>query len=931
MHIPAQSAGLPHDLAPDTELPGWDPAWSRLVEAETHDGTRGFHVLDTGSELKRLGVEPDAVLLAVHGNPTWSYLWRHVAAASLAAARKAAGGSASEPRRRQRRPRIWRVVAPDQLDMGFSQRLEHDGIPDPQRLGSYRTLAERLTDLDAVVRALGLDIDAQRAEAPVPLFTLGHDWGGVISLGWAAANQHLVTGSISLNTAVHHDAGDPLPAPLQAALAGPLLAGSTVVTDAFLEVTLGLGHPGLDSAVKNAYRSPYRSAERRGGIGGFVADIPADPRHASYQPLRSIARSLSTSSLPSLLLWGALDPVFLDRYQQDLLTRIPQVDLHRYETSGHLLAEDQDLGTPIFTWANAVIDERGRPLDAAVAAPSHRPRYRPLWCFLQEKSASPDTALVDMTVSASQNPDGVSWAQLSSVVNAIAVGLRRTGVRPGDRVSLLVQPGRDLTAALYAVLRVGAIAVVADAGLGIKGMTRAVRTARPQWIIGELPGLTLARTQRWPGRRLSVQTLSRPLRAGLHVETSLYGLATAYDGHVYHPTQDHPDPEPTQTAAILFTSGSTGPAKGVRYTHDRLSALTQVLRDAFGVTPGSSLLAGFAPFALLGPAIGATSVTPKMSVTKPSTLTAAAVADAAAAGSATMVFASPAALRNVVATADRLTDDQRRRLTTISLMLSAGAPVAPELMDRVLELMPHAEFHSPYGMTESLLLADIDRDTLRAVYSDNDAAQHGACVGRPVPGVEIAIAPLNDDGTPAQRPHSGNTVENLLGEVVVSAPHMTAGYDRLWHTDHLSKRDFDGERQWHRTADIGRIDSAGRLWIEGRLQHVITTANGPVAPGGPEARIDTLGAVSRTAVVGVGPRSAQAIVAVIEPTDPSVKPGLAPTWLSDQVRASVDLPVAAVLVTSQVPVDIRHNSKIDRTRLARWAHTVLSGGKVTAP
>ncbi|WFP15471.1 alpha/beta fold hydrolase [Citricoccus muralis] len=932
MRIPAQPAGLPHEFAPDTELPGWDPAWSRLVEADTHDGVHTFHVLDTGPELERLGVKPDAVILAVHGNPTWSYLWRHVAATSLATAREwVEAASTDSPRRRQRRPRIWRLVAPDQLDMGFSERLEHTSSPTPGRPRSYRTLAERLSDLDAVVRALGLDVDAQRSTAPVPLFTLGHDWGGVISLGWAADHQHLVSGSISLNTAVHHDADEPIPAPLQAALAGPVLAGSTVVTTAFLDVTLGLGHPGLASETKHAYRAPYQGLERRGGIGGFVADIPADAKHHSYQPLRHIARNLSSSSLPTLLLWGALDPVFLDRYQQDLLERIPQVDLHRYETSGHLLAEDQDLGTPIFSWANAVVDEQSRPLDSAVAAASPRPAYRALWSFLEEKSDSSETALVDMTATRNSRPDGVSWATLSRVVNAIAVGLRRSGVKPGDRVSLLVQPGRDLTAALYAVLRVGATAVIADAGLGIQGMTRAVHTARPQWIIGELPGLTLARAQRWPGRRLSVSTLGAPLRAALQVENSLYRLADTYNGHVYHATKDHPDPEPAQTAAILFTSGSTGPAKGVRYTHDRLSALTQLLRDNFGVVPGSSLLAGFAPFALLGPAIGATSVTPKMSVTKPATLTATAVAEAAAAGSATMVFASPAALRNVVATAPQLSEDQRRQLGTISLMLSAGAPVAPDLMDQVLELMPQAEFHSPYGMTESLLLADIDRDTLRAAHREAPTEQHGVCVGHPVPGVEIAIAPLNADGTASSQLRRGTESQGILGEIVVSAPHMTAGYDRLWYTDHLSKRDFDGERQWHRTADIGRIDGSSRLWIEGRLQHVVTTAHGPLAPGGPEAQIDTLQAVSRSAVVGVGPHGTQAVVAVIEPTDRSVKPGLAPTWLSDQVRETVDTPIAAVLVTNQVPVDIRHNSKIDRTRLSRWAETVLSGGKVSTP
>src|SRR5699024_4690841 len=166
---------------------------------------------------------------------------------------------------------------------------------------------------------------------------------------------------------------------------------------------------------------------------------------------------------------------------------------------------------------------------------------------------------------------------------------------------------------------------------------------------------------------------------------------------------ERPLPGPGVDAAILFTSGSTGPAKGVRYTHQKLSALTQRLQDTLNVVPGASLLAEFAPFALLGPAIGATSVTPNMSVTIPATLTAAAPAVASIAGETTMIFASPAALRNVVATAHELNAQQRAALNQISMMLSAGAPVPVTLMDDVLELVPNAEFHSPYGMTESLL------------------------------------------------------------------------------------------------------------------------------------------------------------------------------------------------------------------------------------
>ncbi|NUL48064.1 alpha/beta fold hydrolase [Cellulosimicrobium funkei] len=923
VRIPAAPATLPAASAA-VPLPGWDPGWSRLVPIRAADGTRTLHVLDTAAVLAEEGLEPDGTILAVHGNPTWSYLWRSLAQATVDQAR--AGGP------------VWRLVAPDQLEMGFSERLAHPVLPRPAGLddAGYRTLGGRLTDLDALVSALGLDTAARSGH---PLLTLGHDWGGVVSLGWAGRNEDLVAGAMSLNTAVHHPASAALPAPLRAALAGPLLPGSTVLTDAFLRVTTALGHPPLAPELRAAYHAPYASADRRGGIGGFVADIPVGPDHPSHAELRRVSSALAGFGKPALLLWGPRDPVFLDTYLADLLQRLPQADLHRFETAGHLLAEDVDVAEPILAWAGRLL--RGEARDRAAAAADRADRgawdaagYRPLWSFLDDWRGSSEPALVDM---AGPDRTPLGWDRLAAVVDAIATGLVDRGVRPGDRISMMVTPGRDLTAALYAALKIGAVVVVADAGLGISGMTRAVRAARPDWVIGKVPGLAVARSQNWPGRRLSVQTLPAPLARALGVQDSLYRMALAHDGERFTGT-----PAPGDPAAILYTSGSTGPAKGVLYTHGRLAALAGLLRDVFDVRPGSSLLAGFAPFALLGPAIGATSITPDMSVTRPASLTATAVAEAARAGGATILFASPAALRNVVATADRLTGQDRTELGRIELVLSAGAPVHPHLMSQVTELLPHARFHSPYGMTEALLLADIDGQTVldldgpEARDAGGPATDDGVCVGRAVGPVRLAIAPLGADGASAETLLEGREAAGVLGEVVISAPHQKAGYDRLWLTDSRSKRDTHDGATWHRTQDVGHLDAAGRLWIEGRLQHVVSTPDGPVAPGGPEARIDTLPAVSRSAVVGVGPQGTQAVVAVVEaaphPGARTPRPGLAPTDLAGQVRrAAAPVPVSAVLVTDRVPVDIRHNSKIDRTRLARWAEGVLSGGKVGRP
>ena len=915
MKYPARPATIP------PQLPEWDPAWSRIVEARTSDGTHEFHVLDTLPALTAAGVEPTGTIVALHGNPTWSYLWRRLARATVDAAQSGA--------------RAWRLVAPDQLEMGFSERLPHSAMPTPKS-PEVRRIADRIADFDAVVSDLFAEVAATGSDTH-PIVTIGHDWGGVLSLGWAARNTDRVAAAISLNTAVHQPEDAPVPAPLRATLAGPMLPTATVLTDWFLRVTLSLGD--LDAETKDAFHAPYRKAEDRWAIGNFVADIPVDDTHASDPELQRIGRDIAAFDKPALLVWGPKDPVFLERYLRDLRQRLPQADVHRFETASHLVSEDHDVPGLVLDWLSAQFDSPETANTPAEAAPAKGSSARSGTAASAQGSSSGSAAdvravaaILDArrddesiaSVDFAQNPaQQITWRHLWHVTTSIANGLLDLGVKPGDRVSMLVPPGNNLTAALYACLKIGAVAVVADAGLGPKGMTRAITSADPQWIIGELPGLTLARAFGWPGRRISVRPLG-PVRSRLFkTETSLTELSRT-------PHRDElPSPAPDADAAILFTSGSTGPAKGVRYTHADISSLAAVLTRTFNVTEGTGLVAGFPPFALLGPAIGATSVTPDMSVTKPKTLTATAIADAIIAGRATMVFASPAAYLNVAATASELDEQQRAACAGVELVLSAGAPVPLELMDAIAEVFPNASIHSPYGMTEGLLLTDIDRDGVAAADATGDL---GVCVGQPIDGVELALAPIDESGESSDELLQGETAQGRLGEFVVSAAHIKSGYDNLWRTTADSARDDLHGLTWHRTNDIGHIDDAGRVWLEGRLQHVVTTPRGPVGPGGLEALIDADAQVSRSSVVGIGPVGTQALVAVLDAEGTSLSPGLAPLDLTERLRETVaeagghDL--AAVLVAPEFPTDIRHNSKIDRSRLAAWADSVLAGGPV---
>jgi acyl-coenzyme A synthetase/AMP-(fatty) acid ligase/pimeloyl-ACP methyl ester carboxylesterase len=888
---------------PPEGLPGLDERFSRIVAVPGRGADAGlvreWHCLDTGDELERLGVPVVGTILAVHGNPTWSYLWRALVAQSVEAA--AEGKPA------------WRVVAVDQLDMGFSERT-----------ALHRPLAQRVADLSAFTEAIALHS---------PVVTLGHDWGGVVSLGWAVDHPASLTGVMLLNTAVHQPADVPIPAPLRLAGARGVLATSTVSTTAFLDTTLALASPALDAATKAAYRAPYMSAGRREGIGGFVADIPADDTHASRAELDRIADGVAALDVPAVMLWGPGDPIFGDRYLDDLTDRMPHARVHRFEGASHLVAEDRPYASALLAWLS---DEHERlvagggaeadgvasdDVDAASGA-----AFVPIWHGLDERRLDDDVAIVDMAVRGSRPVRRVTWRQLDDRVRRIAAGLSRVGVRKGDRVSLLIPPGPTLSAVVYACLRIGAVVVVADAGLGIRGLTRAVRGSWPDVIIGETPGLAAARALGWPGMRISAPRLPRAAAAALGVSHSLSELVEkGADGAL------PPEPTADDVAAILFTSGSTGPAKGVVYTHGQLSALRDVLAAHFEVTAETGLVTGFAPFALLGPALGTRSVTPDMDVSAPRTLTATAVAAAVRESQGRIVFLSPAAILNVVDTADALTADDRAALAGVHTFLSTGAPISPRLLEATARLMPNATPHTPYGMTECLLVADITLDGVRAASEAPDA---GVCVGTPIGANRILVSALDADGRATGVP---SDTPGVLGEIVVSAPHLKDHYDRLWLTDREAVRDTErivdaapGAR-WHRTGDVGHLDAAGRLWVEGRMPHVIVTADGPVAPVGPEQQVERVDAVRRAAVVGVGPDGLRQAVAIIETLPAVARPGLAKPELTAAVRERCDLPLVAVLAVPRLPTDIRHNSKIDRSRLSAWAERVLAGEKPVAP
>jgi len=737
--------------------------------------------------------------------------------------------------------------------MGFSEQV------------SSRTYRDRVTDIADFIRALGITS---------PVWIVAQDWGGAIGMGYAVSHPGHVAGMVLSNTGIAIPQNRHAPLLIRLAASSGLHRLVTRESSLFVRGTPFLPGLGLSGAQRNALVFPYRRRATRRGVADFVADAPLTSRHRSSHDIATVADQLSDLNIPVRLVWGSKDPVFNDDFAHDLLHRFTDAALHRIASAGHLAV----LETSIAPIVEAAIEEHNEQPHTLFISP-HRDDPATLWSLIDKWDSADDIAITDAAAD-----DVVTRPEFACRVATYANAMHERGVSQGDRIAILVSPSIDLIAVVYACWRIGAVAVIADRGLGLRGLRGAIRASRVAHVVGPARALFAARILKWaPGASFIPLSLVRRSAAIQKVEQV-----------------SAPEPSPDDLAAVLFTSGATGPAKGVRYTHRQLYAQRDALLQTYGITPADKFVAAFAPFALYGPALGIATGLADMDVTAPGTLTAEALDDACKRVGATMVFASPAALANVV----RTTKGTLHSLSKVRLLMSAGAPVPIATLREIAVLCPDAELHTPYGMTEVLPVADVSLADLERI-----GTGAGVCVGVSVHNCEVQIDPDTS-------------------EVLVSAPWMSAGYDSLWLTEHNARPVLtmsNETRTWHRTGDVGHLDAFGNLWIEGRSVHVLDTADGPVTPVPLEIAVEALPNIVRAAAVGVGPSGAQQIVIVVETSQRTDGP--ASIDLARAVRSVVVPHVAAVWTTKNLPVDIRHNSKIDRTKVAMQMSSILSGNK----
>ncbi len=275
------------------------PAWRSYYPFESHFlelGAHRMHYLDEG--------EGEPVVM-VHGNPSWSFMWREL----ILALRHS-----------------HRVLAPDHIGCGLSDKPADSAY-------RYR-LEQRIADFS----------DFLEATVPSgPLTLILHDWGGPIGLGYAVRHPERVGRLILLNTAAFSSpSGRPIHWTLQLCRRSRLLAFLIRRFNLFAQGAVWLGcRRAMPRAVRRGYTAPYDSWSNRIATLRFVQDIPLEPSHPSYSTLQSVEQGLGRlGSHPLLICWGMRDFVFDREFLNQWRKHFPQAETHEFAEGGHYLLED---------------------------------------------------------------------------------------------------------------------------------------------------------------------------------------------------------------------------------------------------------------------------------------------------------------------------------------------------------------------------------------------------------------------------------------------------------------------------------------------------------------------------------------------------------------------------------------------------------------
>ncbi|UCF93776.1 MAG: AMP-binding protein [Desulfobacterales bacterium] len=508
----------------------------------------------------------------------------------------------------------------------------------------------------------------------------------------------------------------------------------------------------------------------------------------------------------------------------------------------------------------------------------------------------------------------LTFRQLDKESDCLAHGLQTAGVTRYTRTILMVQPSLEFFALIFALFKIGAVPVVVDPGMGIRRMVACFKSTRPEAFIG-IPLAHLARAV-YPQYFRTVKTWitvgRRWFWGGLTLEKIRH---TPWDAFPIANTGRD------DMAAILFTTGSTGPAKGAVYTHGNFDAQLIQIKTHIHFASDEVDLSTFPLFALFYPALGITAVMPDMDPTQPARANPERIIEAIINQGVTNMFASPALLNRV----GQFGQQRKMKLPSLKRVISAGAPVSAATIERFSTLLcGEAEVHTPYGATEAVPILSITSKEILSETRQLSEQGYGICVGRPINDIVIQIIKISDDPIASWSPNL-LIAAGEVGEIVVSGELVSRHYFENTWADSLAKIK-EGNRVWHRMGDLGWMDKKGRIWFCGRKSHRVITENGTLFTIPCEAIFNNHPHIMRSALVGIGspPKQQPVICIELEKSERLTdKDRLREELLELGAQNELTRSIQTVLFHRAFPVDIRHNSKIFREKLAVWAEKQL--------
>lgn len=484
------------------------------------------------------------------------------------------------------------------------------------------------------------------------------------------------------------------------------------------------------------------------------------------------------------------------------------------------------------------------------------------------------------------------------------------GVGAGDVVVLMVKPSIDFICLTLALFKLGTPVVLIDPGMGFKNLLRCIERVGPDYLVGIPKALLFSRLFPKPFKSVRKRFCCGNSFGLLGPDICQIKAISNKTHEVYRPQKD-------DLAAIIFTTGSTGPPKGVRYEHSIFSAQLHQIKSHYDIGEKDTDQPAFPLFALFSTALGACAIIPDMDPTKPAQVDPQKFVSSLRTYNVTYSFGSPAIWRVV----GKYCLDHKIKLPSLEKVLMAGAPVPYDLLGHMDEILPvNGRVMTPYGATESLPIASIDHKEILTETMAQSRVGKGTCVGYSLPGITIKIIEISDreienvDRCTFLKPYA-------LGEIIVQGGVVTKSYMNN-ETETRFAKIMDGESFWHRMGDVGYLDEKGRLWFCGRRAHRVVAETQTYFSIPCEAIVNEHEDVYRSALVGVqSPQSETLPVLILEPVQGfSGKEKI----LIEEARAlaeksEITKSIQHFLVHESFPVDIRHNAKIFREKLSIWA------------